>query len=935
MGPDFLGRGGGIFTGANEPRMVPDLNFLGLGPVGGLLGNALMASPYGMQALGMMPSQFFPTQNLYDQYRAKEYFQQQMQASQMAAAADRSTYRQIATNLLGVFGPRTPETDRTADAMAGTASAFAPLVMQFMGPDWFDSAHGTRGSAQVMSQSLMRGGRFAVDPATGLTGLSGKTAGRMAETIHDRFFGPGADLSAFRGLSAGRVGMLYDQLQLQGLAGPSIAIHDRERQLDMLADEPLALDRLRRDRPEVYRAMLRRERAADPTLFAAGDADVERRVGGYDRAQRRDMMADLSRDAPGAFDDVRRDFDASRIGQRLRNLSGSVAAMRDIFGDSGKPNAPMAELVEGLNKLTQGGLATMSPQRLEQSVRLTQSLARSSGVGLDAMMGLMARGAGIADQLGLHREFAMHATHGAIAFGQAFGQSPASAVGNFNALSKDEMTLIDQRLRAQASGSGLANQTATTARYVDMMKRQGLGVGGDLASFMKAVESGEATFRDADGRERSVLMKQDEWRKMMLAGGADEALLNQMLNQKSTNQEYTAKHNIGDLVRAHGQGRDIERYMTQSFRGGIMAELGARGITGDRANRLAMQASAEASRTIMGMDSGDRRDDAKRERAVGDRIAALLSREGVAVSRGQAVGMASAGWGAFNEAVHRTAALSGYGTNLGAVEAVDPRILARQAAVRQENVIAGNVRSVLADLGQAGPLARISDLMQESPKGLGDAIGRLLGGFSPGNLKTRLRHLRDASPEDLRRMGITDRDKVAAMTEQLVLTAQQYDKEAHAEAKTPADVAARERRLKDLHGDMDAISKGGDVARKRLEEVLKAGGHGYSSAFEALAGKGTAAEKDRIQALALAAKGGLTASATALAAADAGKPFDGAAADAKKKLDGDTEKRDDPNRPREQRITGTLVIEGLDKAVLQAKTDFGGGHGSTPVMAHA
>jgi hypothetical protein len=112
MGPDFLGRGGGIFTGANEPRMVPDLNFLGLGPVGGLLGNALMASPYGMQALGMMPSQFFPTQNLYDQYRAKEYFQQQMQASQMAAAADRSTYRQMAVNALGMFGPRTAETDR-------------------------------------------------------------------------------------------------------------------------------------------------------------------------------------------------------------------------------------------------------------------------------------------------------------------------------------------------------------------------------------------------------------------------------------------------------------------------------------------------------------------------------------------------------------------------------------------------------------------------------------------------------------------------------------------------------------------------------------------------------------------------------------------------------------------------------------------------------
>ena len=41
------------------------------------------------------------------------------------------------------------------------------------------------------------------------------------------------------------------------------------------------------------------------------------------------------------------------------------------FGDIGKPNAPMVEIINGLQALTQGGLATMDPTRLEMTVRFT------------------------------------------------------------------------------------------------------------------------------------------------------------------------------------------------------------------------------------------------------------------------------------------------------------------------------------------------------------------------------------------------------------------------------------------------------------------------------------------------------------------------------------------------------------------------------------
>ena len=993
-----VARSRSIFSGAGRDSAGSDLNIPGLGPLGAMMTGPLTAPLF--KAAGLMPAQFMPTQGLYDQIQAKRTAEEMAIATSRAAATDRATYVDMIRATAKLTGqPFGADQEKAAGSMADDVVKMGPMLMGLFGPQMYDDLHGSRGSAAAMAQGIARGGAYGLDPVTGRTGLSGASSGAISAAVHSRFFGPSADPASFRGLSAGRVGMMYDELQLKGLVGPSMAALSPEQQRSALAADPEALQgsmaALRAAKPAAYEGLvadMERRRPADKGLRALAPAEMDRRLVG-DEPSARHAVDVLQKEVPGEMADVRRKVDAKKVGDRLQSMSGTVAAMRDIFGDAGHPNAPMRELIEGLEKLTQGGTATMSAGQMEKSVRMTEALAKSTGVGIDGMLGMMAHGASRAESLGLERTFAVQATQGAVAFGQAFGQVGRSDVANFQGRSKDEMTMTDQNLRLSASGSGLANQLGATVRSVEMLKRQGITVTGDAVALADAIKARGQTFTDSTGRTRSIFQSQDEWKATMRDSKFDDATISQMTRQRAMNREPGERYKIGDNVRDNAQGDDIARIVAQEHRGAITSGLAKAGVTGEAASRAAMVASVAAATTLRKMDGGDRRDGEKRDALVADAVKKSLVSQGIDIRQLEPrdlISMANSGYGAISERVKRDPRVSQYGTALGMFELQSSQITAQGAKIVAEKTNDAAVRTALAGLGRAGPVARVVDTVLAAPGTAAEAVGRVMGGVDPAAIRERLTKLKAADPATLKAAGITDKDQLVVLLDQVA--------KATAAATTGQDkVKARE--------DVTALVEGGEKARDKVAATLKAGG--FKSVAEALSSATLpAAARERLIGMDMATRGGARAVADAQAAtaaakapaADAAKAAAAPAADAaeavkatpaaaaapasKSWLDSfsisnlmklgfgessdakagaaeeaaaalaghrgqaaqsvamaDAEKAkkeekaaegDDSGRKSQLKITGTLTIPGLGAGSLTGRSD-GGGHGSSPI----
>lgn len=826
----------GLFGGAREPIQRLDFNFAEAG-LGGAFSNPLVVM--GLQGVlnsafggvGIMPAQFQPMQNLFDQYQDRAYWEARRVALAHGAQADRETYVQMLRGIAQMQGtPWGLEQQRAANVMAGDVAFMAPILAQTM-PELFDALHGTRGSATVMASFLHRGGRYAVDPLTGRTGLSGEAAGALAGEMHARFFAPGADLSAWRGLSAGRAGMLYDELQTRGLMGLSLGAMTPAEQAQALTGTP-----------EARRDALRRIRDEDPDRFArmrdaAGvgglpaDDQVRRLAETEGVAER--AIRDIQAADPTRFNSLVQGFQAQQVANRLRNMAGAVSAMRDIFGDMGRPNAPMTELLEGINALTQGGLATMAPAELERMVRTTHALAEGSGMGLQAAMGLMAQGAGVADQLGLDRTFAVTAGQGAMAFGAAFAQVGEGDRAAWGRGTVDELTLLDQQLRLRADASPMANRLGAAMRFVEAQEAAGAEVRGPLRAMAEAVRGHRAAFTNERGEAESLNLTEGRWMDIMEASGADRATSMLMLRSEAAQQEAIHRYDIGSIVRPSMRD-DARAMVAEGFQESAAGALAAAGVEGDRAVELAEAVAQGQARATLDMNVETRTDAARRNEylAAAGRTALVgqLRAGGMAEAEaeaeadrimptGRAVAAAEAGFGRIEDRIHEDEAWRGYRSTQVFLDLMDERVQARQTVVRQEADAEVAVRTALGGVGQAGPLRRLMDIVQDPPETFGRAVAEALGGVDPEEVRDRLEAIDPASVERL--TGVGARERLQLVTEEMMRTAARFRAVEGDRGMAPEARAAESRALETR---IVALRGGGGAATAEIRGELERAG---------------------------------------------------------------------------------------------------------------
>lgn len=672
--PDTLSdvaRRGGLFPGV-APRASQMFDLSGVPGMNGPTGMIaqMFIQPFLSQLysqMGMVPGQFLPTQNLMDFNREREFFTQHQGAMRLASEADRETYVRMLRGVAHMSGtPFGPGQMRAAQTIAGDMAAMGPIMASMM-PNLFDELHGHRGSAQVMAHYMHMGGRYGVDPITGRTGLSGQSAGEMTRVMHQRIFGEGANLAQLNGLSAGRAGQLYDEMLRRGHMGGGRTMGAEERQ--KLLDNP--------------------------------------------------MLADKERT-----------LEATRIADRIKNLSGVVAAMRDIFGDMGKPNAPMAELISGLQSLTQGGLATMNVHQLEMTARQVHNVGRASGMGVEGMMRLMSVGAAQADQMGLDRQYVVQATLGGAAFGHAFGNFGRGDVAGFGRRDKEGVTVIDQQLRLRAANSTLAHQFNAALRLADETP---FNQNSEFGRFVQAIKSGQTTY-DADGKgnTRSVLMTPEQLRNMAGAAGIDAATFNDIRARTSANQEYGVKYGTADVVRRLQGDADINPILRSVSLSAI------RGSFGNIGQETASRMANIATQTLRNMDASVRVDANARNNAVADAIWSELSPEDQARigSKANLTRASTRIWAGFEQRVRSSPRLRGYGGAHAALDLHNPVVLAEAENFRAEQEGTAKLQGAMAGLGRGGPLRRLMSLMESAPPGkpFGELAAEVFGGVPMGEV---------------------------------------------------------------------------------------------------------------------------------------------------------------------------------------------------------
>ena len=747
---------------------------------------------------GKLPTQFNPNQNMYDQLLSRHHSQSLEQAGAIAGEQDKSQIEQLMNGINRLAaGRELNERERMRNArFAGHATSAMPMLTAMLGPDMVDQLHGSSGSSMLLSQYVQAAGRGQIDPVTGQRGYSGQTSGMVSQEMFEQLFGPNVNKSAMYGLSAGRAGILTQELQNRGMLGPTMSgmpwsdrigkmgteyrsvMSDmaRERDLGNVGNLPQMQTRLREMQGQLLDAgavsriamrlpeiqQLKQAGTLTEPIMEAARAKV--RQSHRTLLSSPDQVKDLRdlENLPGG-EDIMRAGEADRYKARIKNLSGVVKAMRDVFGDRGNPNAPIGQLMAELDKLTQGSLAVMSAGQVENMVRKSRAIARSTGVSTETQGLLAASLTPMTDQLGLHRSFAVTSAAGGIMIGQAVADTQRLDKSAWGALTKDKAAVLGGQLQAASAASPLMNTLGAAIR----MQEKGLVDADDIAqaprnetqALLRAVRAGETSY-EWDGQRRSIRKQQGTVKEMLQRDeGVNQATAYSIFADTTGTQEFIQQQGLVEKIGLATQQEEARQvaggYLGTALRSQInmdpernLNQLREAGVVQNQSDltRLTIAVGQAVGQDLFSMDAGVRTDPGLRQQALAaaykQRIQEqikqrmpgadeatvsavsdnLLSRLGG--EQGMAT-LAETGWADFNRRMSTTP----LGSGEAVIQLFSPETQRAKRRHEREQEAAIIMEKSLDPLATVGPIARLVDAMKAAGPGtkLEDILGTVFG----------------------------------------------------------------------------------------------------------------------------------------------------------------------------------------------------------------
>lgn len=424
-------------------------------------------------------------QNVYDSMLRQRRLTEKNRALQAAAAMDQQNlirlFRGVA-NMTGV--PWGIEQQAAAETLLKNAIGSASLAAQYS-PDFMDVLGGRRGSALALTSRMIDLTKRRIDPITGMYGVSPQFAADLSRQIYTHFFD--VSRTSFPALSAGQMGSLLVELQNRGLIGSTVA-----------PDMPGFAGRLAGSARELVRV----GRTAElETLISAARSvgiDLGRTPQEVDTSLKKIQAEDLDKifSMPEARAVVRAG-DAQKYIRAINRYQEVIDVMREIFGEGGRPGAPIPNLIQALDHLTGGGMTSMDPSKLRSFASRLRAVQTSTGTDLLEFTRHAQMATAVAESMGLSPTVGPQLLLDSQLRLAAFRSSAPE--GAFpGRLTDDQFLAATQRGLTSALASRASGRLAALEYYYDLNKDRLKGT--DLERAIEAYRKGEDRFVDKEGR---------------------------------------------------------------------------------------------------------------------------------------------------------------------------------------------------------------------------------------------------------------------------------------------------------------------------------------------------------------------------------------------------------------------------------------------------
>jgi len=636
-----------------------------------------------MQSNGMYPGDFSGGTNMLDLIRAQEELANRQRASALAAqTTDTQTWLQTTKGMANAMGaPWGLEQQAAYKRSYQSMAPFMAMVGQ-VAPGIVDALHGPKGSASVMVDNMYRGGKYRLDSISGLPGMTPESLSTLSQAVERNLYGSPEQIARMQGIGMGELGGIFDESARRGYLPRSLSIMSRESQLRALS--------------------------------AAGEGDVEA-LRGLDSA---------------ALGKKIQQFDANRITGRLKELSGSVSAMKELFGSLGQPDAPLNQIMNALEAITQNKLASMPAARVEQLVRQTKATMETTGIGLDAMQMLIADSANYGDRLGLDRSLAIQSGQGAALYGAAYKNAFGSSFTAFGASSTEVMMKKDALLRQNAAGSEQARFGGALIRSVEALGVDDDSEAGQLAA---ALRRGDTHFR---GESIHTILQGDRLTQIMSNSGVNAAGMSAFrgaMDDKFGNQEYIERYGLGNTIRKL-QGRElVDQIGRPAGEIAIMEALRGRGMDTKKARELAAEGGGDLLQALLNTDSPELLSSAEGRRKIIEQ--ALTPTFGAEEAARMSASVALS----FESQLNGYAQDAGYENIPQLLQAHNTTVLKQKDAQQRVVGVEADIAKRLSPLGKQNVVQRIMGVLQNNPnisdEELTHAFGSMMGGIEIGDIK--------------------------------------------------------------------------------------------------------------------------------------------------------------------------------------------------------